>query len=206
MSENIVSPHGSPSDGRYLGAALGAGFGAVTGWVLTARWLWPSATVHDCLLAIYHGNLTPGGSLLPAAGGVGLGLVAGAVLFQLLTRRNEIHHRGREFVSMKKMRRSLRPQRKQTPSIPFPGMVIMSVEQECRHVLIAGSPGGGKTVALTPMIGAALDRGDHALIFSFKNDFQEIIEAPILAPWDSRSMRWAMGEDVATRADALALA
>lgn len=200
-------PHGSPNEMRPLGVALGLVGGALAGWVETARWIWPGATVHDCILALWHGDIAPGGNWWPVVGGGILGVAASAILYRGLTRPSIIYHRGRDLVSPRKMRRKLRPRRGQMPSIPFPGNVVLPIEQECRHILVAGSPGGGKTVALTPMIWAAIARQDHTLIFSFKNDFQEIIDAaPVLAPWDKRSVRWIMGEDVATRADAVALA
>lgn len=199
------NPHGSPNDSRYLVAVIGFACGAIGGWVEIARLIW-GASIHNCLSALWQGDIIPADNPLPLVGGAGLGLLAGGLLFWLMTRPEVIHHRGRELVSPQKMRRKLRPRRGQIPSIPFPGGVVLTIEQECRHVLVAGSPGGGKTVALIPMIGAAIEREDLALIFSFKSDFQEIIDAPILAPWDRRSVRWLMGEDVATRADAVALA
>lgn len=198
----------NPSDGRALGALAGIATGSVVGWTGTAKALWPGATLKQCLLAVIHGNITPGGNFLPVAGGIVLGLAAGAVIYKGMTRPHEIHHRGRKLVSPRKMRRGLRPRGKQIPSVPLPGNLTFPIDQECRHIMIAGSPGGGKTVALSPVINAAAQRGDNLLVFSFKNDFQELWQGPfsLLAPWDSRSSMWVMGEDIATRPDAISLA
>ena len=81
-------------------------------------------------------------------------------------------------------------------------------QQESRHILLLGGSGSGKTSILWPVINQAVARGDRCLIFSFKGDFQQKAEFPfsLLAPWDSRSVRWQLGKDIRTRLHAESLA
>jgi hypothetical protein len=85
---------------------------------------------------------------------------------------------------------------------------------ECSHTLIVGGAGAGKTTILWPMIRQIIERGDRAIIFSFKGDFEQRIgdgekigrQFALLAPWDARSAAWAVGRDIQTRLDAEAFA
>jgi hypothetical protein len=64
----------------------------------------------------------------------------------------------------------------------------MSLDRECRHVIAIGATGSGKTTILTPMMMAAIERGDQLCIYDNKGDFTEWVpDAVILAPWDARS-------------------
>lgn len=75
-------------------------------------------------------------------------------------------------------------------------------------MLLLGGSGSGKTSILWPVINQAQARGDRTLIFSFKGDFQQKATFPfsLLAPWDSRSVRWQLGKDIRTRLHAESLA
>ncbi|MHB1643415.1 MAG: type IV secretion system DNA-binding domain-containing protein [Acidithiobacillus sp.] len=86
--------------------------------------------------------------------------------------------------------------------------IKISEQQECRHMLLLGGSGSGKTSILWPVINEAVARGDKCLIFSFKGDFQQKSQFPfsLLAPWDSRSVRWQLGRDIRTRLHAESLA
>lgn len=93
-----------------------------------------------------------------------------------------------------------------------PKLPPISKSRETRHILIFGGVGSGKTQTLLPLMRAARERGDRAIIFDFKGDFtpdfpsrtalhdgQEIeVEDAIFAPWDSRSVPWAVAQDVDT--------
>ncbi|MBU2825445.1 type IV secretion system DNA-binding domain-containing protein, partial [Acidithiobacillus ferrooxidans] len=59
-----------------------------------------------------------------------------------------------------------------------------------------------------PLINQSVARGDKVLIFSYKGDFQQKAEFgfDLLGPWDSRSARWVIGQDIRTRLDAESLA
>lgn len=97
-----------------------------------------------------------------------------------------------------------------------PALPAITKDRETRHDLIIGSVGGGKTQTLLPYMRAARERGDRMLVFDLKGDFtpdfpsrpmphngqQVEVEDVIFAPWDSRSMPWAVAQDVATLAAA----
>ena len=88
----------------------------------------------------------------------------------------------------------------------------VSKSRETRHLVIFGGTGTGKTVIIRPFMRAARERGDRMLVFDLKNDFtaefpsramphngqQVEVEDVIFAPWDSRSMPWAVAKDVST--------
>lgn len=88
----------------------------------------------------------------------------------------------------------------------------ISKSRETRHLVIFGGTGTGKTVIIRAFMRAANSRGDRMLIFDLKNDFtaefasrampyngQHVeVEYVIFAPWDSRSMPWAVAIDVST--------
>ena len=84
----------------------------------------------------------------------------------------------------------------------------LSRERETRHFLLIGSVGGGKTQILTPMVLAAVERGDRVLIFDIKADFTSTlpVDFALLAPWDSRSMVWDVARDCVNAQDARELA
>ena len=93
-----------------------------------------------------------------------------------------------------------------------PKLPAITKSRETRHILIFGGVGSGKTQTLLPLMRDARERGDRMIIFDFKGDFtpgfpsrtalhngQEIeVEDAIFAPWDSRSVSWAVAQDVDT--------
>lgn len=93
-----------------------------------------------------------------------------------------------------------------------PKLPPISKSRETRHILIFGGVGSGKTQTLLPLMRAARERGDRAIIFDFKGDFTPDfpsctalhkgraieVEDVIFAPWDSRSTLWAVARDVDT--------
>lgn len=97
-----------------------------------------------------------------------------------------------------------------------PSLPPITKSRETRHLLIFGGVGSGKTQTILPLMRAARERGDRMVIFDLKNDFTrefasktktykgnevEVVDA-IFAPWDSRSMPWAVAHDVDTLAAA----
>ena len=84
----------------------------------------------------------------------------------------------------------------------------LSRDREVRHALFLGSPGGGKTQLLTPVILAAIARGDKVLIFDVKGDFTSTLPGDfiLLAPWDQRSAVWNVAADCLNKQDARELA
>lgn len=102
------------------------------------------------------------------------------------------------------------------------GGVTISRDRETKHLLVVGRTGGGKTVAIAPMIQQVIARfsvkknGSHGrdkiMLFDNKGDFSRWVKCAdgsdptILAPWDDRSPAWDVARDCATRAEAAELA
>lgn len=91
------------------------------------------------------------------------------------------------------------------------GDVQIPRSRETTHITVIGNTGGGKTVALKPMIWEAIEAGDRVIIFDSKGDFTEWVPGTrgdpiLLAPWDSRGVAWAVGRDVNTAAQAIEFA
>jgi type IV secretory pathway TraG/TraD family ATPase VirD4 len=92
------------------------------------------------------------------------------------------------------------------------GGVQISRDRETKHLYVIGKTGGGKTVAIKPLIQQAIERGDQLVIFDNKGEFTEWLyesngrEPVLLAPWDSRSWAWDIGRDCRTAAQAVELA
>lgn len=193
----------------YSNPGLWAGGAAVLGglaaWSATAH-----LTDHLPILSVLRGaeSLNPlAFGVLPAVAGAAGAAAAGAIGWYGVHQESEKHVRGPKFhrLDHRQAARALKPKRKGLcihPNIPI------SEEQECRHMLLLGGSGSGKTSILWPIINAAVARGDRALIFSFKGDFQQkaAFNFSLLAPWDSRSVRWQLGKDIDTRLKAEALA
>ncbi|MBU2766405.1 type IV secretion system DNA-binding domain-containing protein, partial [Acidithiobacillus ferrivorans] len=151
----------------------------------------------------------------PLAAGAALGLTAGLFLgWKLGDIPAEIHIRGRKLTySAREAAQALRPPRSffrksQPAGVKIHPEISITEQQECRHILLLGGSGSGKTSVLWPVITQAQARGDRCLIFSFKGDFQQKATFPfsLLAPWDSRSVRWQLGKDIRTRLHAESLA
>lgn len=194
-----------------IGAAIGGAIGYLTGWEGIAlyeidRFLPPHALFSN----IHQLGILPHPYLLPLASGLMLGGLLGAAAgYRLGHIPHEIHVRGRKLLwhEPRKIARLLKPKGK-SEGIYLHPQIQISEHQECRHFLILGAPGSGKTSILWPVINQSVGRGDKALIFSFKGDFQEKAEFPftLLAPWDARSARWQLGKDIRTRLHAESLA
>lgn len=97
-----------------------------------------------------------------------------------------------------------------------PGLPAITKDRETRHILIFGGVGSGKTQTILPLMRAARERGDRMIVYDLKGDFTrefasktmshkgnevEVVDV-IFAPWDSRSMAWAVAQDVDTLAAA----
>jgi hypothetical protein len=216
-----------PNDPRF---STGSGFlqvvglGAVGGLVTGYSAIWEAIALYKSAhlispAAIFDviktAGIFPHIYAAPLAAGAAIGLTAGLFLgWKLGDIPAEIHVRGRKLTySAREAARFLRPPRSFFRKSAAPGVKIhpdipITEPQECRHILLLGGSGSGKTSVLWPVITQAVDRGDRCLIFSFKGDFQQKAEFPfsLLAPWDSRSVRWQLGKDIRTRLHAESLA
>lgn len=89
-----------------------------------------------------------------------------------------------------------------TPKIKGDGIEFLpgwryTMRDERAHGIFLGSSGSGKTTLLRKIIRAALARGDKVLLSDSKGDFvSELEKVIIFAPWDKRSHRWAIGQDL----------
>jgi len=83
--------------------------------------------------------------------------------------------------------------------------ITLSLDRDARGILAVGAAGSGKTQFLLPLLLQILQEGHRALIFDRKGEFTSklpVQSARLLAPWDRRSARWDIAQDVRTRADA----
>jgi hypothetical protein len=150
---------------------------------------------------------------LPVTCSAILAFASGWLGYYLFHLPHERHIRGARWWTHRQAQRallaSLRRWEKHGVTI---GTFKISQDLECRHTLLIGSSGGGKTTILWPLLRAAAQRGDRLLIFSFKGDFQERWQGQIdkdftlLSPFDARSARWVLGEDIDRHMDAQSLA
>lgn len=221
------SEYNGPNDPRFqqnsgffemvgLGTGAGALAGYVSGWEAVGLYKTHEFLAPDTLFAAIHqAGILPHAYMPILAAGAGLGAITGAVAgWRGGNIPHEIHIRGRKLTHNAKVAaRALRPPRRFFRKSPPPGVnlhpqIRISEQQEARHMLLLGGSGSGKTSILWPVINQAVGRGDRCLIFSFKGDFQQKAEFPfsLLAPWDSRSVRWQLGRDIRTRLHAESLA
>lgn len=77
----------------------------------------------------------------------------------------------------------------------------------CRHVLITGSVGSGKTQVIFPIVQQVIEKKKKLFLVDVKNDYTPALpDAVILSPWDRRSVYWDIAADVRTSAQAAAFA
>ena len=131
------------------------------------------------------------------------------LIWWLMTVPAERHVRG--FILHRHPQRIARlvaPHKNEPPGVRIHPDILIDQHAECRHLLIVGGAGSGKTTILWPLIQQAQARGDRVLIFDSKGDFTQKLPEPftVLSPTDARGGRWRVGHDIRTRLDAQALA
>lgn len=204
-----------------MGAGVGALAGYVIAWETVGLWKTHELLTPKTLWAAIHSlGILPPEYVIPLACGAGLGALAGALagLFLGGNIPAEIHIRGSQLTRQSKlMQRAVLeaspPVKGKNDGIYIHPKIQTTEALEASHMLIVGGSGAGKTTILWPMINQIVERGDKAIIFSFKGDFEQKIGAgeriwkqfALLAPWDNRSALWALGKDIRTRLDAEAL-
>ena len=201
-----------------LTAALGGLAGYTGGLQIYAHFLqshpipWIPARdlLPDLWLAVhrYHGIPPGAGGWLPAVCGGVAAIASGVLIWIASTRENERHLRGiRLHRNPTKAARALAPARGEQPGIALHPSIRISQHLECKHILLVGGAGSGKTTILWPLLNEIISRQDRALIFDFKGDFTAALPGPLtlLAPADARSARWIVGRDIETRLEAEAL-
>ncbi|MHB1632159.1 MAG: type IV secretory system conjugative DNA transfer family protein [Acidithiobacillus sp.] len=203
-----------------MGAGVGALAGYVIAWETVGLWKTHELLTPKTLWAAIHSlGILPPEYVIPLACGAGLGALAGALAgFLGGNIPAEIHIRGSQLTRQSKlMQRAVLeaspPVKGKNDGIYIHPKIQTTEALEASHMLIVGGSGAGKTTILWPMINQIVERGDKAIIFSFKGDFEQKIGAgerigkqfALLAPWDNRSALWALGKDIRTRLDAEAL-
>ena len=224
MSNSTTTGPNDPRFSTGSGFLQVVGLGAVGGLALGYSAIWEAISLYKSshlispaaiFAVIKIAGIFPHPFAAPLAAGAAVGLAGGLFAgWKLGDIPAEIHVRGRKLThSAIEAARFLRPPRSFFRKSPPPGvnlhpLIKISEQQECRHMLLLGGSGSGKTSILWPVINQAVARGDRCLIFSFKGDFQQKAEFPfsLLAPWDSRSVRWQLGRDIRTRLHAESLA
>ncbi len=217
-----------PNDPRFQtgsGFLEGIGFGALAGgaagyfaaWETVGIWkgagfLYPNAI----MAAIHQAGIVPQQFAVPLAAGSAVGVcVGGALGFFAGNISAEIHIRGSHLtrkpqLMQKAILEASPPVKGRNQGIRIHPKIQTTEALEASHMLIVGGSGAGKTTILWPMINQIIERGDKAIIFSFKGDFEQKIgtgerigkQFALLAPWDTRSALWALGRDIRTRLDA----
>ncbi|OCB03401.1 hypothetical protein BBC27_08010 [Acidithiobacillus ferrivorans] len=200
------NPDTYSNPGLWAGGA--AIVGGVTAWTATAHILDHLPILSVLKAAEGLNPLTFG--ILPAVAGAAGAVAAGAIGWYGVHQPAERHVRGPKLARLdhRPAKKALKPKRKAAQGISIHPQTPITEEQECRHTLLLGGSGSGKTSILWPVINQAQARGDKCLIFSFKGDFQQkaAFNFSLLAPWDSRSVRWLLGRDIDTRMKAESLA
>lgn len=194
-----------------MGAVGGTLVGYATAWEAIGLYKTRDFLMPKTLWAVIHSaGVFPPEYMPVLVGGAVLGLTLGAIAgYKAGATSGEIHLRGRELTRKPgDAARALKPSGKAATGVHIHPDIEISEQQEARHMLLLGGSGSGKTTILWPIINQAAQRGDKCLIFSFKGDFQQKAEFPfsLLAPWDSRSVRWQLGKDIRTRLHAESLA
>lgn len=200
-----------------LGAAVGAILGYAVGIDGVRLWqgarliaLYKTPEVFWDGLQRYHSVFYPGpGGWVPAVSAVTVATLAAVGAWVVSTRQNVRHVDGPKLTTKPRdAARSFRPYRGGI-GVPLHPDVYIGQGDECRHMLVLGGPGSGKTTVIWPMLEAIIARGDKVLLLDFKGDFTSGLassQTALLSPTDARSRCWALGHDIRSRLDAMSLA
>lgn len=125
-----------------------------------------------------------------AGGAVWLVFLITIPLVQLRKKTDETHRRGMEVVDAKELKKLLKKQ----PADIHLGGVPWPRTLETRSLLMAGSQGSGKTVAIDTILHAIRARGDRAIIVDAGGGFTERFARKgdaLLNPFDKRTKGWS---------------
>ncbi|HHK5646343.1 type IV secretion system DNA-binding domain-containing protein [Serratia nevei] len=169
--------------------------------------------------ALFHARLI-GASLLP------VGLSAYLAKSGLKERDLYIHREGRRLYEGKEALKILQRKSKAECDAAEAGLYLhegirLSSKRECGGFLYMGTAGGGKTVAMKPLIFQALERGDKAIIFDLKGEITAEIRKGkdedgneggvvdkfcLIAGWDRRGAAWDIAADCTNEQTAMEIA
>jgi len=116
---------------------------------------------------------------------------------------DERHIRGSQLVEAGDLKRLMK-QQKIAGDISIAGVPLVG-GSEVQNILLTGSPGGGKSVALRELIAQIRRRGDRAIIYSTAGDFIKYFyregKDTILNPLDQRCPIWDVWAEGRTPSD-----
>ncbi|MEI6351383.1 MAG: type IV secretion system DNA-binding domain-containing protein [Verrucomicrobiota bacterium] len=189
-------------------------------WTRYLTWL--NALERDGRLAVFLARLA-GCLCIPALLSLLLARYAGRERELLVHRQGRRLFEGSE--ALKRLTQKSRAEcRSGGAGLPLHPRIRLSLRRECGHLLFIGTSGGGKTVAMKPLIYEALRRGDKTIIYDNKGEMTEEIRdrydqkgklisgnhgVPrfmLIAPWDVRSSAWDIAADCCNSQDAAELA
>ncbi len=121
-----------------------------------------------------------------------IGLVAATALAGL-RRTADRHRRGAAILTGRAVRRQLR-RRPRGSGLALAG-VPLQLAEEVRHFKLIGTTGSGKSTAIAALLGAALARGDRAVVTDPDGAYARQFWQPrrgdvLLNPFDERARRW----------------
>ncbi|MHB1428204.1 MAG: type IV secretion system DNA-binding domain-containing protein [Rhodocyclaceae bacterium] len=128
--------------------------------------------------------------LMAGAGTLALFLGASIALGFRGRKQDDEHRRGAQVVDAKQLRKALRKE----PADITLGGVPWPRRDETRHLLLAGSIGSGKTVALRQIMKSIRARGDRAIVVDAGGAFLQLFARQgdaLLNPFDKRSRQWS---------------
>lgn len=128
--------------------------------------------------------------LMAGAGTLALFLGASIALGFRGRRQDDEHRRGAQVVDARQLRKALRKE----PADITLGGVPWPRRDETRHLLLAGSIGSGKTVALRQIMKSIRARGDRAIVVDAGGAFLQLFARQgdaLLNPFDKRSRQWS---------------
>jgi hypothetical protein len=135
--------------------------------------------------------------------GVGLGYAAGRLLSRPALEREE-RRRG-SLLEEHEVRAPQRPARERQRLRAAGRVTLAGVEiplaDECKHFKLIGTTGTGKSTAIRELMGAALARGDRAVIADPDGGYLRHFYQPkrgdvILNPFDERSAKWDLFAEI----------
>jgi type IV secretory pathway TraG/TraD family ATPase VirD4 len=174
-------------------------------------------------LGVFHEVGLAAGGLLQLSTGVaitaGLGYTAGRALSRR-TMAAVTHRRGaivtdqlsteEETAPVAPTRRASRAVVRHAGGIKLAGLPV-AAEDEAKHFKLIGTTGTGKSTAIAEMLGAALERGDRAVIADPDGGYLRRFYRPhrgdmILNPFDLRSAKWDLFGEISNDYDVEQLA
>jgi type IV secretory pathway TraG/TraD family ATPase VirD4 len=123
----------------------------------------------------------------------------------------DMHRRGSRIVDgTRQQRRAARRRRSGEPVLTLAGVAI-GEEEAAKHFKLIGTTGTGKSTAIGELLGAALARGDRAVVADPEGSYLERFHDSrrgdiVLNPFDARSVKWDPFSEIRAPYDAEQLA